>query len=380
MPNFSFSIHTKSKKSDARRGTITTPYGKIETPAFVTVGTKGTVKSLDAQDLTRSNIQMIFVNTYHLVLSPGVDVIQKGGGIHNLTKIQVPIISDSGGFQVFSLAKSDRKNEESPKLVKITHDGVLFRSHIDGKQHEFTPEYSIKAQSKIGADFIVTFDECVYYGATEKYTEKSMQRTHEWAQRSLRASRLKHQQKIFGVIQGGMYKKFRRASAEFIASLSFWGLAIGGVSVGETKKEMRDVVKWSMEVLHKDKRPIHLLGVGYVDDIFDMIKMGVDTFDCVVPTRQARLGRLYVQKFENGKMKFENYNMIDIYKTIFKRDLKPIDERCECYTCKNFSKAYLHHLFKQRELLAYRLATIHNLYFIEKLFERIRRNIELGNF
>lgn len=438
--NFSFKVLKRSKKSKARLGVLKTPHGQIKTPAFVTVGTKATVKSLTPEDLNKIGSQIIFVNTYHTVLSPGVDLIKKAGGIHQYTGIEKPVISDSGGFQVFSLARqshveskltdkkriSFRQNEDRSKtlLVKITSDGVEFRSTFDGRKFYFTPEFSIEAQRKIGADFMVTFDECTYYKASYKYTKEAMQRTHSWALRSLKAfssqsfnvSRLRNpyrktsevkgqknkkrktkpsddtgsdtvrpepiNQRLFGVIQGGMYEDLRKKSTQFIASLPFFGLAIGGVSVGETKRQMREQIFWAMEVIEKDKRPRHLLGVGQIDDIFDTILMGVDMMDCVIPTRHARMGKLYqdkkLLKIKDKKQisKISNENLlIDMMKSKYKDDLRPVDEECGCYTCANFTRSYLHHLFKQKELLVYRLATIHNLYFMEKLFEKIREGI-----
>jgi queuine/archaeosine tRNA-ribosyltransferase len=422
MDKFEFKILKKSRKSKARLSILTTPHGQIETPAFVTVGTKGTVKSLTPEDLDEVRAQMIFINTYHTVLSPGVDIVKKAGGIHKLTGIKQPIITDSGGFQVFSLTRKTTQkrnitqnsakifnddNQTEPLLLKISDDGVEFRSPIDGRKLFFTPEFSIEAQKKIGGDLMVAFDECTYYGAPYKYTKKAMERTHQWAERSLkqyvgavheplekRANRdsplqknfinipnmlLNGFQRLYGVIQGGLFKDLRRESAKFISSLPFFGLAIGGVSVGETKKEMREQVSWVVDVIGNDKRPIHLLGVGEIDDIFDAVKMGIDTMDCVVPTRHARMGKLY-RKVQSSKFKVQNYQEIDIFKSVYKGDLSPIDINCQCYTCKHLTRAYLHHLFKQRELLAYRLATIHNLYFFERLFKNIRKLIENDKF
>lgn len=370
-----------------------TPHGKIQTPAFVSCATKGTLKSLTPEDVDNLGIQLLFVNTYHLVLSPGVAVVEKAGGIHNFSKIRQPIITDSGGFQVFSLNRPRLKSDVNqsqvsqkftnysvPYLVKISDDGVKFRSSIDGTEFYFTPEFSLEAQIKIGADFIVAFDECLPAGASRKQTEQSVARTHDWAVRSLRTFKLKinysqfqKKQQLYGVIQGGMYQKLRQQSAEFIAALPFWGLAIGGISVGETKKEMREQVSWVMSVIQNDTRSRHLLGIGELDDIVEMVKMGIDTFDCVIPTRHARMGKLYTDmNIEDSRW---NMKEIDIFKTIYKADLESIDVDCACYTCQNFSRAYLHHLFKQRELLGYRLATIHNLFFMERLFTAIRQAI-----
>lgn len=393
MKKFGFKILKKSKKSNSKLGVLETPHGKVKTPAFVTVGTKGTVKSLTPEDLDKIGTQMIFVNTYHTVISPGVDIVKKIGGIHQLSKIYKPIITDSGGFQIFSLANpkkikisyfTDQERKES--LIKILPDGVEFFSSYDGRKIFFTPEFSIEAQLKIGGDFVVSFDECIYYGASYEYTKEATERTHQWAIRCLKhfISKNKNQknksetQKIYGVIQGGLFKCLREQSAKFISSLPFFGLAIGGVSVGETKKEMRDQISWVMKVLTNEKRPIHLLGVGEIDDIIDAIKMGIDTMDCVIPTRHARMGKLYKIRNKRTKTKrlINQWDEIDIFKSNFKKDLNPIDDNCYCYTCKNFTRAYLHHLYKQKELLAYRLGTIHNLYFFERLFEDLRNLIE----
>ncbi len=386
MKAFNFKIHSKSKKSRARRGTISTPHGNIETPAFVTVGTKASVKALAPSDLELTNSQFIFANTYHLVLSPGVDLVHKLGGIHAMSGINKPIITDSGGFQAFSLAFPKRKNmydlgilhddaEDVRKpFVKITDDGVEFKSHIDGSKHFFTPESSIEAQQKIGADFVVAFDECIYNGATKEYTKRATDRTHEWAKRSLEQLKKKitgRDQEMFGVIQGGRFKGLREESTTFISSLPFFGIGLGGVSVGETNKELREEVSWIMDMLHEDMRPRHLLGISTLDDVIFAVKQGIDTFDCILPTRDARIGKLYIKNPKGKEGKFET---IDIFKSPFKSNTKYINQE----VLGNVTYAYLHHLFKQRELLAYRLATIHNLWMIEEFFKDIRKKIEEG--
>lgn len=374
MNKFNFEIKNKSKKSKARRGVLTTPHGVVETPAFVTVGTKSTVKSLTPEDLDMCGTQFVFVNTYHSVLSPGTNIMEKAGGVHNFSKINKTIITDSGGFQVFSLARNKfSKTNETPHLVKITDDGVKFKSHIDGTEYYFTPEFSIQAQKKIGADFIVAFDECTYLEADEKYSRKAMVRTHEWAKRSLTEFGDSKAQQMYGVIQGGTFESLRRESAKYIASLPFPCLAIGGVSVGETKAQMRDQVGWVMDEIWEDTRPRHLLGIGGIDDIFDSVEMGLDTLDCVTPTRHARVGRLYTR--ENN-----TFAHLDIFENEHKTALEPISKNCSCYTCQQYTRAYLFHLFKQRELLYYRLATIHNLTFMEKLMSDIRKSLEQDEF
>lgn len=382
QPTFSFSVTEKSTKSKARSGTITTPHGQIHTPAFVACATKATLKSLTPEMIEKIGTQLLFVNTYHMVLSPGVDIIEKAGGIHNISKIQKPLITDSGGFQVFSLGDKRKVKQQvdssiSPTLVKVTDDGVKFRSHTDGTEYFFTPEFSVAAQQKIGADFVVSFDECLAVGASEKQTEKSLVRTHNWADRSLAQLGNSATQQMYGVVQGGMYKNLRKQSAEYIAKLPFWGIAIGGVSVGETKKEMRDAVSTVIDVLGQDARPRHLLGVGQFDDIFDLVMQGIDTFDCVLPTRLARLGRLYYTK-TGTHFSAREIVEIEIINNMYKNDLSPIDHTCGCYTCTTFTRAYVHHLFKERELLGYTLATIHNLFFMERVFKQIKNDIQEG--
>lgn len=381
MNNF-FKVSHRPSKSKARLGQIKTLHGIINTPSFVAVGTKGTVKALTPSIIKDIGTQVAFVNTYHLVTHPGPEIIEKAGGIHNYSKLDIPLMSDSGGFQVFSLAREQRKanvrGEEQPLVVKISEDGVKFRSSFDGALIEFTPERSMEFQRQIGADINMAFDECTYYPATYEYTKKAMERTHEWLKRCIKYkdNELKNDQYLYGVIQGGTFEDLRKKSAEFVVSQNTPGVAIGGVSVGETKEEMREQVKWVSDLLPKD-RPVHLLGVGQIDDIVDLVKYGIDTFDCVEPTRLARMGSIY--QISQIKDQIDNRNIkgkeTDITKTIYKNNLEKVDEDCECYVCKSFTKSYLHHLFKQREILGYTLATYHNLWVMEKLFERIRELI-----
>ena len=446
--NAFFKVNHQSSKSKARLGEITTDHGVIKTPAFVAVGTKGTVKSLTPQLVKDVGSQVAFVNTYHLVTNPGAEIIEKAGGIHKYSQLNMPLMSDSGGFQVFSLArtekarshkflsplepprnrevqsrknlgispslnetrKADIRGEEQPLLVKISEDGVKFRSTYDGTLIEFTPEKSMEYQRQIGADINMAFDECTYYPATHEYAEKAMKRTHEWLRRCIKYKKSSipkffdtvgtpnpksaknlvsslSKQYLYGVIQGATYEDLRKKSAEFVVSQNTPGVAIGGVSVGETKTEMRDQVKWVSDYLPND-RPVHLLGVGQIDDIIDLVKYGIDTFDCVEPTRLARMGTLYkmsnvksqmANEFQKTNNKFKNEE-IDITKTIYKNNLEEVDIDCECYVCQNFTKSYLHHLFKQREILGYTLATFHNLWVMEKLFEEIRKSIKINVF
>jgi len=361
MKGFSFQFEQPRKTLAARVGRITTPHGVIETPAFIPVGTQATVKSLTPDELSTLGVQMFFVNTYHTYLRPSLSVIKKFGGLHKFMAWNGPIITDSGGFQVFSLGRSD--------LVKISEDGVEFRSHWDGTKHFFTPESSMQYQWDLASDIHIAFDECTPYPATPKYAREAMERTHRWARRSLEehrrlAKRKKPYQALYGVVQGSVYEDLRKESAVFISALDTDGIAIGGVSVGENKNEMRDVFDWVTPLLPDDK-PRHLLGVGEIDDIFALIEHGVDTFDCVQPTRLARMGRLYE---------------MDITKKTYSKDPRPINETCTCYACRNFSRAYIHHLFRVRELLAYRLATIHNIHVVNTLVADIRQSIRNGTF
>jgi queuine tRNA-ribosyltransferase len=386
---------SKKKGSKARLGEIKTSHGKIKTPSFVAVGTKGTVKSILPSLLKEIGTQVAFVNTYHLVTHPGVEVIEKAGGIHRYANLNLPLMSDSGGFQVFSLAspkqqfaaagrikKTNINEEKQPALIKISDDGVKFRSVFDGEVLEFTPEKSIEYQKKIGADMIMAFDECISYRVSYEYTKEATERTHRWLERCIKQnqklkiknqnenSKLKRNQYLYGIIQGGVFEDLRKRSAEFVVSQNTDGVAIGGVSVGESKKEMREQVAWVSPFLPED-RPVHLLGVGEFDDILDLVKYGIDTFDCVEPTRLARMGVIY--KIQTSKFKIEK---IDILKGIYRKDLSKVDENCGCYVCQHFTKSYLHHLFKNRELLAYTLATYHNLFVMEKFFTWIRKMIE----
>jgi len=416
---FNFKIIGKDAKSRARVGRITTPHGIVETPAFVPVGTQASVKSLTPQDLKEVGVQIFFGNTYHLHLRPGEEIIKKFGGLGKFMGWSGATMTDSGGFQVFSLNRGKTlirtqisadpridQQESAPTLVKIKEDGVTFRSHLDGSLHEFTPEKSIEIQQKLGADIILAFDECAPHPSTHQYTKEAMGRTHAWAKRCLEEfkrlfglssraqlswawrshkKRLLRQsiprndnikQAIYGIIQGGVYKDLREESAKFISALPFDGIAIGGVSVGESKKQMRDALDWVTPFLPEEK-PRHLLGIGEIDDIFDSIEKGMDTFDCVIPTRMGRYGFIFVAPPEgNRKNKF----MIDIKKSIFAKDKSPLTKDCSCSVCSSFTRGYVHHLFRVQELLAYRLASYHNLYFINNLVAKIRSAILENTF
>lgn len=369
MNTFRFRYKKVGKGNRSRLGEITTPHGKIETPAFVPVGTQATVKSLTPDEIKETRTQLFFVNTYHTYLRPSLDVIKKFGGLHKFMGWDGPIITDSGGFQVFSLARN-------ASLVKISEEGVEFQSHWDGSKHFFTPESSMEYQWALGSDIHTAFDDCTAYPVTYEAAKRSMERTHRWALRSKAANDKlqmtndklgKPYQALYGVVQGSVFEDLRKESAQYISSLAFDGIAIGGVSVGESKKDMEHVLQWVIPEFPLDK-PRHLLGVGEIDDVFTLIEHGIDTFDCVQPTRLARMGRLFAS------------HEIDITKTIYALDTLPIDTDCKCYTCLHFSRAYLHHLFHVKELLGYRLATIHNVHFMHNLVDIIRASLVEGTF
>ncbi len=383
---FDFKILEKDKKTKARVGEIHTAHGVIKTPTFVPVGTRASVRGLSAEDLKEINVQLLFGNTYHLHLKPGEDTVKEFGGLAKFMSWNGPTITDSGGFQVFSLGQkkikvlSDDKEEMEVDLVKIKEDEVIFRSHIDGSIHTFSPKISIQIQKKLGADLILAFDECTPYPATEEYAKSAMERTHRWLTQSIEEFENKSssyfEQALYGIIQGSVFEKYRVESAKFVASQKTQGIAIGGVSVGESKKEMRDVLSWVYPYL-PEERPRHLLGIGEIDDVFDAVAFGMDTFDCVIPTRFGRYGIVFVSPpLGSAKNKFR----MDLTRTVFSSDKSPIDSNCECLTCKNYTRAYIHHLFKVEELLAYRLASYHNVYFLVKLSEQIRKSILEGSF
>jgi len=381
-----FNVHHRSNKkgSRARTGLITTSHGTIQTPGFVSVATKGTIKSLTPFQLHEIGVQASFVNSYHLAVHPGTEIIRKHGSVHDFSGMSWSLFSDSGGFQVFSLAKRTRRGKfrdgEETILVSLGEDKVVFRSLHDGTPIEFTPESSIQHQINIGADMIMAFDECTYYPATEIYTRKASKRTHDWLVRCIEYKKLHdrndYPQYLYGVIQGGDFEELRIESARFIATQDTDGVAIGGVSVGESKQEMRNQVQWVSKYL-PDEKPVHLLGVGQLDDIIDLVKYGIDTFDCVEPTRLARMGVLL--SIENIEQTLSHWTVsqVDITSTHLSDETGSLKSPSAYVS--EFSYAYLHHLFKQKELLAYTLATMHNLAVMELLMRRIREEIERNN-
>jgi len=375
-----FEVTHKDKNSGARTGIIHTDHGDIETPQFMPVGTQATVKTLDSLDLEKLNAQIILGNTYHLHLRPGEDLISEFGGLHKFMNWDKPILTDSGGFQVFSLGlQKEAKGQGS--LTKIDDDGVSFRSHIDGSKHRFTPESAIEIQHKIGADIIMAFDECTPDNADEEYTKKAMDRTHDWARKCLdkheqlnQSTNKPYKQFLFGIIQGANHKELRQESAKAISEMNFDGIAIGGESIGYNMKATKKILDWVNPIIPENK-PHYTMGVGHLPkDLFEVVERGIDMFDCVSPTRTARNGRLFVHKKINKKL------FINILNSKYKKDDKPIDPECSCETCQNHSRAYLHHLFKTGELTAYRLATIHNLHFLLNLMKDMREAIKKDRF
>lgn len=349
---FGFHIIKKDPESSARLGLITTPHGEVRTPAFIPVGTIGTVKTLTPEELIDLGAEMILGNTYHLYLRPGHEVIQDLGGLHSFIHWQRPILTDSGGFQIYSLLA----------LRKITEEGVSFRSHIDGSSHFITPEKAIEIQETLGSDIAMVFDECTPHQSSYEYTKGSMELTVRWAERCKKAKKM-GRQALFGIVQGGIYPDLRRESAKRLIEIGFDGYAIGGLSVGEGKDKMFEMIELIAPLLPED-RPRYLMGVGTPQDIIESVSLGIDLFDCVMPTRNARNGTLFTR---SGKVMIKNSKYI--------RDENPIEPGCLCYACKNYSRAYLRHLFMAEGLLALRLNTIHNLYFYFKAMEEIRRAI-----
>jgi len=353
----------------------------LSEPTFVPVGTQATVKSLTPEDLEAIGVEIFFCNTYHLYLRPGDEFIKKAGGLHKFTRWHGQLITDSGGFQVFSLGKD---HNGAGSLIKISEDGVEFRSHLDGSLHFFTPEKSIQIQHNLGADNIIAFDECTPYPATKEYAQKALTRTHNWALRSLKEHQKLNQENnqkinLYGVVQGSYYKDLREQSAEFICAQDFECIAIGGVSVGEPKEKMKEAVAWVLPTILKTGKPIHLLGVGEVEDLFEFFGQGITSMDCTLPTRMARGGQ-FLFRTGNSTIDMENGFKDQIMHSIYKEDQTPLDAGCQCPTCQKYDKAYLHHLFKTQELLGYRLMTIHNIYFMIHTTQLIRNALKDGTF
>lgn len=349
-----YELIKESSDTKARLGKIITPHGDIETPIFMPVGTKATVKAMTPEEVKGLGAQVILSNTYHLYLKPGHDLIEDGGGLHKFMNWDGPILTDSGGFQVFSLGD----------LRTIKEEGVEFRSHIDGSKHFISPEKSIEIQNALGSDIMMCFDECVSYPSEYEYTKKSMERTSRWAKRCKDFHKNTKAQGLFGIVQGGMYKDLREQSVRDLIEIGFNGYAIGGLSVGEPLDVMCQVLDYTTPLLPKDK-PRYLMGVGSPDYLFESVIRGIDMADCVLPTRIARNGTAMTSK---GKVVIKNAK--------YSRDFTTLDSDCDCYTCKNYSKAYIRHLFNVDEILGLRLTTIHNLRFLIKTMENIRNAIK----
>ena len=398
--SFEFKIEKKLERELGRVGILKTPHGEIKTPSFVVVGTKGTVKALTMEQVEDSLTQVVLANTYHLYLQPGDEKVRDMGGLHKMMNWPGPTMTDSGGFQVFSLGAafgkelskvvsikdpslliSERSSslDGAPRLANIGNDGVSFRSHIDGSMHYITPEKSIEIQHNIGADIIFAFDECTSPMENNRYQKEALSRTHSWAKRSLKKHiELELQKKetsaklqaLFGIVQGGRSEELRKESAKIISEMQIDGVSFDGFGIGGSfaKEDMSSAVKWVNEVLPEDK-PRHLLGIGEPEDLFMGVENGVDLFDCVSPTRLGRNGSLFTKE---GKINIMNAKFVD--------DKNPIENDCGCYTCKNYTKAYLSHLFRAKEMLGATLATIHNIYFINKLVADMRQSIIDDNF
>ncbi|MGC9045178.1 MAG: tRNA guanosine(34) transglycosylase Tgt [Thermodesulfovibrio aggregans] len=347
------------KDGFARNAIIETKRGIINTPVFMPVGTNGTVKAMTPEEIWEIGYEIILSNTYHLYLRPGHEIIKKLGGIHKFINWHGPILTDSGGFQIYSLAS----------LRKITPQGVEFRSHIDGSLHFITPEKAIEIQLALGSDIMMVLDECVPYPAEKEYVKKSLKLTEDWAKRCKDYfEKHRNDQALFGIIQGGIYEELRQKAMEGIVKIDFDGYALGGLSVGEPKEDMYRVIK-NIAHLMPEEKPRYLMGVGDLMDVLHAVEHGIDMFDCVIPTRNARNGTL-----------FTSQGRISIKRSEFKEDNSPLDPDCDCYTCRNYTKAFLRHLYMCREILSMRLNTIHNLYFYCRFFEKMREAIAEGRF
>ena len=373
MNPFSFTIKSKDSETDARVSEFTTPHGKLHLPTFMPVGTRGTVKSLSPEEIKSIKADIILANTYHLYLRPGHDIIEKMGGLHKWMNWDKPILTDSGGFQVFSLGKNKKSKQNSTSLVKIKEDGVEFRSFLDGSKHFFTPEKVMQIQAALGADIVMAFDECAPGDSSYKYAQKAMQRTHRWAE-CCKKEHEKIQKKtscsqaLFPIIQGGSYDDLRMESAQFMSQLDLPGIAIGGLSVGETKEQMYHTLDVIKKYLPTEK-PRYLMGVGTPEDLLEGVSRGIDMFDCVMATRNARHGSFWTK---NGMFHVKNAKFATMN--------EPLMKTCNCYACTNFSASYIHHLIKEKELFGLRLITIHNLHFLLNLMKEIRINITKGSF
>lgn len=357
--HFSFSIEAECPATWARAGTITTPHGTIHTPIFMPVGTQATVKSVSPEELREAGVQILLGNTYHLMLRPGSELIASFGGLHSFMRWDGPILTDSGGFQVFSLGH----------LRTLSEEGATFKSHLDGSAHTLTPESVMRIEAELGADIILPLDICAAYPCSAPAAQQAMQRTHRWAERALLAKETcRPEQTLFGIVQGAFEPELRQESAQFVGNLPFPGLSIGGLSVGEPKAVMWDMLRVTTPALPRHK-PRHLLGVGSPEDLVIGVGLGMDMFDCALPTRVARHGGLFTF---DGR--------VNIKSARFRTASGPVETACDCYTCRNYSAGYIHHLARAEELLYYRLGSIHNIRFMLRLAERLRASILAGAY
>ena len=353
--SFSYTVENKDSDTSARTGRLELTNGIVETPVFMPVGTQAAVKAISPDELKEIGAEIILGNTYHLYLRPGSELIEEAGGLHEFMSWDRPILTDSGGFQVFSLAD----------LREIKDEGVYFQSHIDGSRHFISPEKSISIQQELGADIIMAFDECPPYPDDYEYVKKSLELTLKWAERSKKAFLLNNNkdQSLFGIIQGGVFKDLRQKSIEKLIEIGFPGYALGGLSVGEKKDAMYEILDFTVPIIPEES-PRYLMGVGTPEDLIESVIRGIDMFDCVMPTRIARHGSVYTSR---GRLTVRNAE--------YSRQFKPLDPECECYVCNNFTRAYIRHLLKRKEILGVRLTTYHNLYFIISLMKKIRESI-----
>ena len=374
-PGFKFEVLHEDTASRARVGRIDTPHGSLRTPAFIFCATKAAIKAASTADLEAANVDIILANTYHMLIQPGPDLVAEMGGLHKFMGWDGPMLTDSGGFQIFSLGQGTEADEiksagarkQAPLLEKLTEEGATFRSPRDGSRHTLSPEASVEIQRKLGADFIVVLDECTPYHVDRKYTADSLALTKRWADRSLAEFERGHdgRQALYGVVQGGVYEELRRESAEFVSSRPFFGHAVGGC-LGAQEDQMYDVVRYSMEPLRRD-RPVHLLGIGGIRDIWEGVETGIDTFDCVTPTRIARHGWALSREAPSFRQNLRNAK--------FRNDDRPLDGDCDCIACRRYSRAYIHHLLKANEILGLHLLTVHNIRYMTRFLATVRAAI-----
>jgi queuine tRNA-ribosyltransferase len=376
-PNFSFEVTHVDPVSGARTGIVTTPHGSFETPNYIFCGTKASIKNLSPAQMREAGTDIILSNTYHLMIQPGADIVEKMGGLQKFTNWQGPMLTDSGGFQVFSMGHGScadeikgRNTKKKENLLKIDESGAYFRSYMDGRQMCLNPEISMELQRKLGADFVVQMDECTAYQVSKDYTAKSMEMSMRWGDRSLAAFEKTHdgRQAVYGVVQGGVYEDLRRASADYVASRPFFGTAVGGC-LGGSDEEMYGILEWIQGRLHPG-RPVHFLGLGRMKDVFESVKYGIDTFDCVMPTRIARHGMALMKGVKGERINLMNAR--------FRDDPEPLDPTLDIPCSRDYSKAYIHHLMKAGEMLAFQILSQHNVATINRLMREVRAAIRAG--